>query len=147
MADVIKLGFEYKLSKDYVKVIEKEFLINLKLKGDVSGDMFFNSFYDKMNVKLKNNVVYNKLKIENTDFIFESFSKKVWKYNFYLFLKNNKPALDKFNECLKLYSNKNSVNSKNSKNNKTPDIKHKILEIFGEEFKHDINKIIMILTE
>ena len=77
-----------------------------------------------MNCKLKNNKIYNKIKINKYNFIFENFNKKVWNYNLLLYFKNHPDILKKIQQI-----------------NKNSDSKKEILSILGNNFKYNINKI------
>ena len=133
MAKTIINGFEYKINKKYYDIINKEFSINLKSNNlDLETTDFFNNFYDLMDTKLKNNSIYKKLRVDKKDFEFRNFNEYVWKYNFLLYLKNNQNKYDKLMIILK-------------KTNNIENTKNKILELFGESFKYDINKIYHVM--
>ena len=132
MYNAILKGFEYKLDIKYINMIEKEFKINLGNKKNMDSELFFENFYKSMNSKLLNNKIYKKIYIDKKYFVFKNFNKKVWIYNFYIYLKNNKDILYKIKNIKK--SNKNINN-----------IKKDLIEILGENFKYDINKILTIM--
>ena len=133
MAESMMKGFEYKLDSNYIKVIEKEFAIKIS-KNKIKGEEFFNKFYESMNKKLDKVQIYHKLKIDNKSFKFENFNKKVWTYNFLLYLKNNKDAMNNLQIILK--SNNNIIIKKEN-----------ILKLFGDNFKYDIEKIYEVFIE
>ena len=131
MAKSIINGFEYKLDTKYIKAIEKEFSIDIS-KNEINSEDFFNIFYDNMNKKLNKVKIYEKLRINKKHFIFENINKKVWKYNFLLYLKNNKNILTGLQNILKL-NNENIIKKEN------------ILKLLGKDFKYDIEKIYEVL--
>ena len=134
-------GFEYQLSKPYMKLIEKEFNIKFineindknSIKNELNGKIFFEQFYKNMNKKLNKNKIYHKLGVKKEDVIFENFNEKVWTYNFYLFLEKNPKLLKSILDII--YSNKNNNNKKKE-----------ISTILGENFSYNINKIMTILN-
>ena len=126
-------GFEYKLNKKYVQMIEKEFKIDFE-KNNMNGQDFFEDFYHNMNTKLSKNKIYNKIKIDKQYIIFENFNEKAWIYNFYLFLEKNPTLLSQI--AFIIFSNKN----KNTQ-------KKELLELLGSKFKYDIDKIRTIVTK
>jgi hypothetical protein len=134
MASSIINGFEYKLDNKYIKIIEKEFSVNISKneKKQINGEDFFKNFYEGMDKKLNKVKIYYKLKIDNKIFIFENFNKKVWKYNFFLYLKNNKDKMNNLQNILKI-------------NNSTIIKKENILKLLGNNFKYDIDKIYEVL--
>ena len=127
-------GFEYECNKDYIKLIEKEFQLNFgkEIIKNMSGEIFFKNFYDKMNSKLSKDLIYKKIQIHKQDVVFESFNKNVWKYNFFLYLENNKNLLPLIISII--YSNKNNSSKK-----------EELLELLGNNFQYDINKILIIM--
>ena len=133
MASSMIKGFEYKLDNKYIKIIEKEFSVNISKneKNQINGEDFFNKFYEVMNKKLDKVKIYHKLKIDNKYFKFENFNKKVWTYNFLLYLKN-KDIMNNLQTILK--SNNNIVIKKEN-----------LLKLFGNNFKYDIEKIYEIM--
>jgi len=133
MAKSLISGFEYKLDTKYIKAIEKEFSIDIS-KNEISGEDFFNIFYDNMNKKLNKVEIYKKLRVDKKHFIFENINKKVWKYNFLLYLKNNKNILTGLQNILKL-NNENIIKKEN------------ILKLLGSDFKYDIEKIYKVLLD
>ena len=135
MAKSMIKGFEYKLDNKYIKIIEKEFSINISKneKNQINGEDFFNIFYEVMDKRLYKVKIYHKLKIDNKYFKFENFNKKVWTYNFLLYLKNNKDLINKLQTIIK-------------SNNKVEIKKENILKLFGNDFKYDIEKIYEIIT-
>jgi len=133
MAKSIINGFEYKLDTKYIKAIEKEFSIDIS-RNEMNGEDFFNIFYDNMNKKLNKVKIYEKLRINKKYFIFENINKKVWKYNFLLYLKNNKDILTGLQNILKL-NNENVIKKEN------------ILKLLGNNFKYDIEKIYEVLLD
>lgn len=134
MANSMIKGFEYKLDNKYIKIIEKEFSVNISKneKNQINGEDFFNKFYENMNKKLDKVKIYHKLKIDNKYFKFENFNKKVWTYNFLLYLKNNKDIMNNLQIILK--TNNNIIMKKEN-----------ILKLFGNNFKYDIEKIYEIM--
>jgi hypothetical protein len=131
MAKSMIKGFEYKLDKKYINIIEKEFSINIS-KNEINGEEFFNKFYDNMDKKLVKLPIYTKLKINNENFKFENLNKKVWKYNFLLYLKNNKDLMNKLQLIIK--TNNNDIKKKEN-----------ILKLLGDNFKYDIEKIYEVI--
>jgi len=134
MANSMIKGFEYKLDYKYIKIIEKEFGIKISKneKNQINGEDFFNKFYENMGKKLDKVKIYHKLKIDNKYFKFENFNKKVWTYNFLLYLKNNKDLMNNLQTILK--TNNNIIIKKEN-----------ILKLFGNNFKYDIEKIYEIM--
>jgi hypothetical protein len=86
-----------------------------------------------MNKKLDKVKIYHKLKIDNKNFKFENFNKKILTYNFLLYLKTNKDIINNLYNILK---SNNNIDIK----------KENILKLFGNNFKHNIEKIYEVIT-
>ena len=131
-------GFEYKLSKAYTLMIEKEFKIQLdkKNKTELNGVQFFEMFYDKMNHKFMNSKkyksIYTKLYVPRNDIFFENFNQKVWTYNFYLYLQNHPKILNQLLSVIYSTSNKKEK-------------KKEILSLLGDSFSYNLSKIMTIM--
>jgi len=131
-------GFEYKLSKAYTLMIEKEFKIQLdkKNKTELNGVQFFEMFYDKMNHKFMNSKkyksIYTKLYVPRNDIFFENFNQKVWTYNFYLYLQNHPKILNQLLSVIYSSSNKKEK-------------KKEILSLLGDSFSYNLSKIMTIM--
>ena len=131
-------GFEYKLSKAYTLMIEKEFKIQLdkKNKTELNGVQFFEMFYDKMNHKFMNSKkyksIYTKLYVPRNDIFFENFNQKVWAYNFYLYLQNHPKILNQLLSVIYSSSNKKEK-------------KKEILSLLGDSFSYNLSKIMTIM--
>lgn len=129
-------GFEYKLSKAYISMIEKEFKIQLNNKNELTGVQFFETFYDKMNHKFMNSKkyknIYTKLYVPRNDIVFENFNQKVWTYNFYLYLQNHPKLLNQLSSI---------IYSSSSEKQKKKDM----LSLLRSAFSYNLNKIMTIM--
>jgi len=120
MFEVIKKGYEYKLSHEYIKEINKEFSINIRhTNNTLDTTLFLSEFYNNMDKKYEKNVMYEKLRFSSI-INFKSFNRIAWfeilnsyfNKNPFLYKKllaNNLSNIN-FNNLINIINKKNNLN-------------------------------------
>jgi len=123
MANVIINGFEYKISNEYLQILEREF--NIKIENARETEDVLYSIYNKLDHKYYNKELYNNIKIPMNREDFININKLSWFDTFKTYLQNNPKLYDKI------------MRIKESRILTYSDIDR----IFGKHFKQDIHRI------
>lgn len=131
MFNVLSNGFEYKIGKDYIKNLKKEFniKINSRRKDGYSTEDILNILYNQLNHRYSHNrkgSLYRNMSFKSS-ISFESFNKIAWKAIISKYFNNNPDIYRKI-----MY-----------KKNKISDIN--IVKVFNRNTPYDIEKIKKIL--